>query len=89
MEPKESKMKPKEIKMEPKVTNMEPQGAKREPTKCIQKSPWAPRSILGAKKCDRRRYFGSHFGPFLVQKASKINAKFNIEKNMKFHKKNS
>ena len=41
--------------------------AKRRP-KCIQKSPWAPRSILGAKKGDRIRCFGSHLGLFLFQK---------------------
>ena len=64
-ERKGSKMEPKGTKMEPKANKMEPNacqtGAKRRP-KCIQKSPWAPRSILGAKMVDRVRVVGSHFG---------------------------
>ena len=61
---------------------------KRQP-KCIQKSPWAPRSIWGTGKGVRGVNFWILFGAFLVQKDLKINAKFNVEKNIKFHEKTS
>ena len=54
-------------------------GAERRP-KCIQKSPWAPRSILGAKKGDRIRYCLSHDGLFLIQKALKNQCKIRCRK---------
>ena len=58
-------------------------GAERRP-KCIPKSPWAPRSILGAKKGDRIRYFGNHFGYFFEQKALKNQCKNRSPKNIEF-----
>ena len=42
-------------------------GAKRRP-KCIQKSPWAPRSILGTGKGVRGVNFWILFGTFFVLK---------------------
>ena len=91
MEPKESKMEPKETKMEPKVTNMELQGAKREP----KGDQSASKSRLGRqgrfwepKKECAGVSFWINFGAFLVQKALKINANLDVEKNMKFHEKN-
>ena len=54
-------------------------GAERRP-KCIPKLPWAPRSISGAKKCDCRRYFGTQFGLFLIQKALKKQCKIRCRK---------
>ena len=43
--------------------------------KWIQKSPWAPRSILEAKSGCRQRSFGSNFGQFSTKKAIKNRCK--------------
>ena len=59
-------------------------GAKRRP-KCIQKSPWALRSILGTGKGGRGLNFWILFGTCLVQKASKNQCKIQYRKNMKIH----
>ena len=58
-------------------------GAKRRP-KCIQKSPWAPRSILGTGKGVRGVNFWILFGTFLIQKTSKNQCKIRSPQNMEF-----
>ena len=54
-------------------------GAQRRP-KCIQKSPWAPRSILGAKKGVRGVNLWILFEAFFVQKALKNQCKIRCRK---------
>ena len=85
-------MEPKGTKMDAKATTMEPKGAKREP----KGDQSASKSRLGRqgrfwepKKECAGVSFWILFGAFLIQKALKINANFDVEKNMKFHEKHT
>ena len=55
--------------------------------KWIQKSPWAPRSILEAKSGCRQRVFGSHFWTIFHQKGDQKSMQKQMSKNMNFNQK--
>ena len=76
---KTAKSNQKKPKWSEKLLKLSHKGAKRRP-KCIQKSPWAPRSILGTGKGVRGVNFWILFGAFLVQKDLKNQCKIRCRK---------